>query len=73
MYHNFIMEDVKEPILGADLLEKCNLTLKMRKQIVQDEETGICVKDYKSFLITYAIKQKICLPMCKKDYQILII
>ena len=34
MYHNFVKADVQDPILGADFLEKFNLTLTMSKQIV---------------------------------------
>ena len=60
MYHNFIIADVKEPILGADFLEKYNLTLKMGQQIVVDEETGISVKGHKSFSDIYAIQNKTC-------------
>ena len=60
MYHNFILADVQEPILGADFLEKYNLTLKMNQRIVQDEETGIAVKGHKTFSSIYAIREKIC-------------
>ena len=58
MYLNFILADVLEPILGADFLEKYNLTLKMSKRIVQDEETGISIKGYKTFSSLYAIRDK---------------
>ena len=65
MYHNFIIADVKEPILGADFLEKFNLTLKMGKQLVQDEETGISIKGHKSFSDIFAIHNKTC-PQAEK-------
>ena len=65
MYHNFIVADVQEPILGADFLEKYNLTLKMSKRIVQDEETGISIKGYKTFSSIYAIREKLC-PRAEK-------
>ena len=32
----------------------------MSKQIVQGEETGICVKGYTTFSSSYAIQEKIC-------------
>ena len=65
MYHNFILADVQQPILGADFLEKYNLTLKMNQRIVQDEETGISVKGHKTFSSIYAIREKIC-PRAEK-------
>ena len=37
----------------------------MSKQIVQDEETGICVKGYITFSSIYAIQEKIC-PRAEK-------
>ena len=40
--------------MGADILEKFNITLKMSKQIFQDEETRISVKGCKTFSIIFS-------------------
>ncbi len=41
--HVFIVADVPHPIIGADFLERFNLSLSVRRWCLTDESTGLTV------------------------------
>ncbi len=44
--HVFIVVDAPHPIIGADFLERFNLSLSVRRRCITDDSTGLSVTGY---------------------------